>query len=164
MFVRCPRCVLAFTTQTSEAVCPRCSARFSSALAHAPTAAPAPPATPIAATQLAPPPAPAVAPTQAVAWSPPRVMTPPTSSTEDRNALAGRAAVATTLSALSIVGGCNPIGWIALFLAVGAYASTGQADLGPSVQKVPAALRLAWIAFASTTAVWVVSIAIWWFG
>jgi hypothetical protein len=85
------------------------------------------------------------------------------SITEDRAAIAGRAAVGAALSCLAVVGCCNPLGWLSLFASLRAYANTGDADLGPAADRADRALRLAWWAFGSTTALWVVGIAAWWF-
>ncbi|MFO0628696.1 MAG: CD225/dispanin family protein [Polyangiales bacterium] len=85
------------------------------------------------------------------------------SITEDRAAIAGRAAVGAALSCLAVVGCCNPLGWFALLASLRAYANTGDADLGPAAVRAERALRLSWWAFGSTTALWVVGIAAWWF-
>jgi hypothetical protein len=82
---------------------------------------------------------------------------------EDRGAIAGTAATAAALSALAVVGCCNPLGWIALLLAVRAYASTGDADLGPAAQRARTARNLGLAAFVSTTLVWVVGVGLWLF-
>lgn len=181
MFVHCPRCALAFSAPFPGAVCPRCGAssvaptipptaatpQVLPPTQHSPAAAPFPPTQAIPATVYAPPPpAPAMVvaatlPAQSPPWA--AVYRAQPSITEDRAAIAGRAAVAAALSCLAVVGCCNPLGWFALFASLRAYANTGAADLGPAADRADRALRLAWWAFGSTTAVWAVGIAAWWF-
>lgn len=99
------------------------------------------------------------------AWAQPRILAraaAPT-ATEDRGAIAGRAAVAAALSALAVVGCCNPLGWVGMLMSLSAYAKTGEPDLGPAAERARRALRLGWIAFGSTSALWGVSLAVWWF-
>lgn len=159
MFLRCPRCALSFDAPGASAVCPRCSAIATSPAVPATRASYVLPDSQAAThrTELAPPPV--------GAWAQPRVLehlfTPP--STEDRGAIAGRAVTAAVLSALAVVGGCNPIGWIAMFAAIRAYGDTAQPDLGPASERTGRALTLSWIAFASTSVVWLGGIALWWF-
>ena len=187
MFVHCPRCALAFTAPSPGAACPRCGAS-SVAPTIPPTSAspqvlppthlgsaaayfPPPQAIPAAAYAPVPPPAPprppppvviaATLPAQSPPWA--AVYRAQPSITEDRAAIAGRAAVGAALSCLAVVGCCNPLGWWALFASLRAYANTGDADLGPAADRAGRALRLSWWAFGSTTALWVVGIAAWWF-
>lgn len=183
MFIRCPRCGLAFGAPAAGAPCPRCGApgqatQESPSPAIPPTVATpafAPPTqvAPIfaAPTRPAPPPAaplplaPPHAPTQV--WTPDARVAAPyrgPAATEDRGAIAGRAATAAVLSTVSIVGCCNPLGWIGLVLAIRAYAATGDADLAPAAQRAGTARTVALVAFGSTALLWCVSVGLWWFG
>ncbi|MEZ4391953.1 MAG: hypothetical protein R3A48_12725 [Polyangiales bacterium] len=166
MFVRCTRCALAFSAPDASAACPRCGAPTPPRELPPTRAAPAyAPAT--ARTDLAPP-APhrtEVAPPPPGAWSPPRVLARAAApaATEDRGAIAGRAAVAAALSALAVVGCCNPLGWVGILASLSAYAKTDEPDLAPAAARARRALWLGWLAFGSTAALWGVSLTVWWF-
>ena len=179
MFIRCPRCGLAFGAPAAGSPCPRCGAPGQATqespspvipqTAAAPVFTPPTQVAPIFAAPTRPvpaPPPPPPAPTQV--WVPDaRVATAHRSgpaSTEDRGAIAGRAATAAVLSTLSIVGCCNPVGWIGLVLAVRAYAATGDADLAPAAQRAGTARAVGLVAFVSTALLWTVSVGLWWLG
>lgn len=183
MFIRCTRCGLAFDASAAGAPCPRCGAPGQVAPEAARPAIPATAAAQVYVppTQVAPvfaaPTRPMAAPTAPVAqahhaptqvWSPePRVYAQPwapSSPREDRGAIAGRAATATALSTIAVVGCCNPLGWVGLVLAIRAYAATGEADLSLAAQRAGTARTVSLLAFGSTALLWLVSVGIFWFG